>query len=344
MLRPAAWAAEARTVNKLVRRVLLFTLVGVVMYGLFAVYTGLSKIGTSLSSFHWSALGVALALATFNYLLRFAKWQFYLARLEIRGIPVLDSLLIFLTGFVLTITPGKVGEVFKSAVLAKTHGVPIERTAPIVIADRLTDVIGIAVLILAGGAAFPAGRPWALAGGVSVAVGLVFILWQRPAHWLCDRLEAMGGRAARPVPMLRAALSSLRLLASPSALPIPAVLSLVGWGAEGLALYVLLGGFGTSASLSLAVIVYSSATLAGALIPVPGGLGVVEGLLQKGLVQWGHIEHGTATAAMILVRLSTLWWAVVVGFIALFLLRLRFPGALASSDAGRADAAEPGIG
>jgi uncharacterized protein (TIRG00374 family) len=109
-----------------------------------------------------------------------------------------------------------------------------------------------------------------------------------------------------------------------------------------MALYVLLGGFGKAVAFSLAVIVYSSATLAGALIPVPGGLGVVESLLRKGLVEWGHVEQGPATAAMILVRLSTLWWAVVVGFIALFLLRLRFPGAL--SDGSRADAAEPGIG
>jgi uncharacterized protein (TIRG00374 family) len=142
--------------------------------------------------------------------------------------------------------------------------------------------------------------------------------------------------------MLRAALSSLRLLATPSALPVPALLSLCGWGAEGMALYVLLGGFGQSVSFSLAVIVYSSATLAGALIPVPGGLGVVEGLLRKGLVGWGHVALGTATASMILVRLSTLWWAVVVGFIALFLLRLRFPGAL--TETSRAGAAETGIG
>ena len=60
---------------------------------------------------------------------------------------MLDSLLIFLTGFVLTITPGKVGEVFKSAVLARTHGVPVARTAPVVVAERLTDAIGVIVLI-----------------------------------------------------------------------------------------------------------------------------------------------------------------------------------------------------
>jgi uncharacterized protein (TIRG00374 family) len=326
-------------VNGIVRRVLLVTLVGVLLYGLFAVYTGVNQIGSSLSHFHGLAFVTALGLACLNYLLRFGKWQYYLARLGIRGIPWIDSLLVFLTGFVLTITPGKVGEVFKSAVLAKTHGIPLERTAAIVIADRLTDVIGIVVLILIGGASFPKGLPWALAGAVAVAIGLCLILWQAPSLWLCDRLEQRSGKLAAFVPKLREALARLRILATPSALLVPALLSVLAWGSEGTALYTLLGGFEQHVPWTLCVLFYSTATLAGALVPVPGGLGLVEGMLREAMLHLGGVEQGVATAAMILVRLATLWWAVVVGFIALFLLRLRFPEALASDDA-----VKPGIG
>jgi uncharacterized protein (TIRG00374 family) len=322
--------------NNLLRRVLAVTFVGVLLYGLFAVYTGVQQIGSSLSRFHAVALLAALSLACFNYLLRFAKWQYYLAQLDIRGVPWLDSLLVFLTGFVLTITPGKVGEVFKSAVLAKTHGIAMERTASIVIADRLTDVIGVVLLIVAGGATFPKGLPWAVAGVVAVSVGLLFILWQTPARTLCDRLEARGGKLGGAVPKLRHALDSLRVLARPSVLVVPALLSVCAWGAEGTALYVLLRGFEQQVTLPLAAIVYASATLAGALVPVPGGLGIVESLLRAGLLEWGHVEQGPATAAMILVRLATLWWAVVVGFLALFVLRLRFKKELTESDAADA--------
>ncbi len=337
--------------NGLLRRVLIVTFVGVLLYGLFAVYTGVHQIGSSLARFHASALLLALGLACCNYLLRFAKWQYYLARLEIRGIPWYDSLLVFLTGFVLTITPGKIGEVFKSAVLAKTHGVALERTAPIVVADRLTDVIGIVILILIGGASFPKGLPWALAGALAVAVGLLLILWQAPALWLCDRLEQRGrsgGKLRGAVPKLRAGLIQLRVLAKPSALPVPALLSVVAWGAEGTALYTLLCGFGESVPWTLSVFFYSTATLAGALVPVPGGLGLVEGMLREALLHLGGVEQGVATAAMILVRLATLWWAVLVGFMALFLLRVRFKAAFAAEPnataAPRPDAAGSGIG
>jgi uncharacterized protein (TIRG00374 family) len=119
----------------------------------------------------------------------------------------------------------------------------------------------------------------------------------------------------------------------------------VAWGAEGVALYVLLVGFGQSVPLPLAVFFYATATLAGALVPIPGGLGLVEGMLRESLLRLGGVEQGAATASMILVRLATLWWAVVVGFIALFLLRLRFPAALAKGSKGEgAGAAESGIG
>jgi uncharacterized protein (TIRG00374 family) len=127
-------------------------------------------------------------------------------------------------------------------------------------------------------------------------------------------------------------------------LPIPALLSVWAWGSEGTALYVLLRGFQQSVPLTLSVFFYSTATLAGALIPVPGGLGLVEGMLRGALTHLGGVEQGAATAAMILVRLATLWWAVLVGFMALFVLRLRFPAAFNAENEPTADAIEPRIG
>ena len=56
----------------------------------------------------------------------------------IRGGGRIDSLLTFLSACVLTVTPGKVGEVLKSLLLFETHGVAVARTAPIVIAERVT--------------------------------------------------------------------------------------------------------------------------------------------------------------------------------------------------------------
>jgi uncharacterized membrane protein YbhN (UPF0104 family) len=320
--------------NRFLRRILGAMLLGVLVYGAFVLYTGLSKIQESLARFHWSALAVALALASANYLVRFAKWQYYLARLEIRGVAWLDSLLIFLSGFVLTITPGKVGEVFKSAVLARTHDVPAERTAPIVVAERLTDAIGVIALIVVGSGAFAGGLGWAIAGTLAVAFGVGFIVWERPGLAIVGWMEGREGALGRIGPKIRIALKSLRVVAGPAALIWPTLLSIVAWACEGVALFVLLRGFNAPVPLGVAIFFYSTATLAGALIPVPGGLGVAETMIQEQLVRLGGVAQGDATASMILVRFATLWWAVLVGFLALGILRLRFPERLGAEGSG----------
>lgn len=326
--------------TRFTRRVLLAVLLGVGLYGAFVLYVGLSQIQASLARFEWSAFVLALALALANYGFRFLKWEYYLARLGIRGVPKLDSLLVFLSGFVLTVTPGKIGEVFKSAVLAQTHGVPAARTAPIVVAERLTDAIGVIVLIVLGSSAFAGGLEWAIAGSVAVGFGMLFVVWEAPATFALSRLSRGGEAARRIAPKLAVALSSLRIVAGPMALLIPTLLSVVGWACEGFALFLLLEGFGANVSIPMATFFYATSTLAGALIPVPGGLGVAETMIREQLVRLGQVAEGDATAAMILIRFATLWWAVLVGFLALGVLRLRFPERL--GDTSRLDASGAG--
>lgn len=310
-----------------IRRVLFASLLAVVLYGVVVAVSGYSDIAASLQAFGWSSFAGALALASLNYGLRFLKWQFYLRRLKISGVSVVDSALIFLSGFVLTVTPGKVGEVFKSAVLAQTHGVPLERTAPIVIAERLTDVIAIVLLVAIGCVGFAGGYFWALAGAVAVGALLFAIIAPGPAVWFFAWL-AQSSRGARLLPKLRAAHESLLVLTSGSSLVWPVCLSVVGWGLEGLALHGILLGFSVSPALPASLFFYSTSTLAGALVPVPGGLGVTESILLEQLVNVAEVPLAAATASMLLIRFATLWWAVAVGFVALGLLRLRNPKSL----------------
>lgn len=306
-----------------VRRLLAVMLCGVLLYGVFVVYTGYNTVQTSVRSFRWSGFGFALLLASFNYVLRFAKWEYYLRALRIPRVPLVNNILIFLSGFVLTVSPGKVGEVFKSAVLERTYGVPTHLTAPIIIAERLTDVIAVVALILVGSTSLPGGLTWALLGAGAVSLGLLCIYWSAPASFLFAKLEA-SSRGVKLLPKLRQAYAQLRTIAAPRLLILPTLLSCVGWGCEGYALGLILRAFGESVSNAQAAFFYATSTLAGALVPVPGGLGVTEGLMQQQMVHLAGIAHGPATTSMLLIRIATLWWAVAVGFAALGLLRLRF--------------------
>jgi len=313
--------------NKLTRRVLSAMLLGVCIYGALVLYRDTSAIAALLARYAWSTFAIACALALGNYLLRYLKWEYYLARLDIRGIPKFDSLLVFLSGFVLTITPGKVGEVFKSLILFQLKKIPIERTAPIVIAERVTDLIGIITIIAIGSASFAGGLIWAGFGAATVVALLVFIAVPAVSTAfikLLPRLPGPIGRTGeRLAPKINDALGGLRTIVAPAQLVWPTLLSIVAWSLEGIGLWVILRGFDEISSLARTMFFYSTATLAGALVPVPGGLGVTEKLLEEQMARLGGVPAATATASMILIRFATLWFAVAVGFAALALLRAR---------------------
>jgi uncharacterized protein (TIRG00374 family) len=315
-----------------VRKILIAMLLGVFVYGGFAVYSGLGKIKASLDHFHFTAFALACALAFGNYVLRFLKWEFYLARLNIKGVKKIDSFLTFLSGFVLTVTPGKVGEVFKSLILFETYGVAMTTTAPIVVAERATDVVGIVLLIIYGATVgFSGGLIWAGVGAGLVLV-LLIIVGNRKLSLALIGIVAKLPKIGKIAPKLETAYESLATMLKPQNLFVPSLLSAAAWMLECLALWVILDGFGEGISVPLATFFYSTSTLVGAIVPVPGGLGITEGSLLGQMTQLGHVEDSTATAAMILVRFSTLWFAVIVGFVALSLMKRRFPGLLAKDE------------
>ena len=66
-------------------------------------------------------------------------------------------------------TPGKVGEAVKAVLLRASHGIPVARTAPIVVAERVTDLIGLLLLAMVGVFSFDVDRRFLIVGAVLVA-------------------------------------------------------------------------------------------------------------------------------------------------------------------------------
>jgi glycosyltransferase 2 family protein len=317
------------SLKKTTRKVIVVMLVAVAVYFVFAVVSGLRELGGRLAGYAWWTFFAALALAFSNYVLRFLKWEYYLKILDIRGVKKGDSFLTFLSGFVLSVTPGKVGEVFKSLVLWQTYQVPGARTAPIVVAERLTDLIGVIVLIALGSTKFKGGLMWAGAGAAVVSTILIIVASRRLSMWFVDLIAWMPGPGKRLAPKLREAYDSLYALTRPTTLILPTILSVAAWFLECLALWIILYGFGKATSVLGASFFYATSTLAGALIPVPGGLGVTETVMRTLMRELGDVDRAGATGAMLLVRFATLWFAVIVGFVALSILRKRHPKLLA---------------
>jgi uncharacterized protein (TIRG00374 family) len=304
------------------RKVVLVALFAVCVFALLSVLGDVRALGQSLSRFRVSALGLALGLVVCNYAFRFLRWQYYLRLLGIRVEAWLSGL-VFLSGFVMSVTPGKMGELFKALLLQQYRGVEVAATSSVVIAERVIDLLALVVLVSVAGASFPDGL-WVAATGAVLVAGIVLVCTVRPLGlWLLGHLERRGGLLARLAHKLEPAYEALYRLTRPGPMLVGTGLALVGWSLECVATWCLIRGFGDDVmSLAGASYAYSAGTLAGALAMLPGGLGVAE-IGMSGLFRVANpqLALSIAAAATILVRLCTLWFGVALGGIALALLR-----------------------
>lgn len=293
----------------------------VTVFAVFSIYADVNELGDRLSGFQWWAFGAALGLACVNYLIRLVRWSLYLNQCEVR-IPFRVSVLTFFSGFALSVTPGKIGELIKSYLLRESCGVPMTRTAPIVIAERVADLLSLLILALVGVALYGVARGMVAAGAVVIAIGLIVLSWPALAHRVIS-LVCRPRVLSRFASKLYAMYEGLSLLVRPKPLAWATILGVAAWLAECVGFALIVSAFpGTDIPFGLAMLIYASTTVAGALSFLPGGLLVTEATMTLLLVQSSRgVDEPTAVAATILTRLATLWFAVVLGVIAMAILR-----------------------
>ena len=282
-------------------------------------YADAPRLLAALAKFDWRFLPLALATTLVNYLIRFLRWHYYLHVIGVKKVPRRDSLMIFLSGFSLTMTPGKLGEVLKSFLLKNRYGTPVSYSASIVFAERLTDVVGVVILAAAGLAFYPLGLG-ALAIVLVVTAIFVVIVQQRP---LAERLLDLFARLpliGRSANLARNLYESAYLMLRAKPLLVAIALATAAWFGECITFFIVLLGIGLPPTFLLllqATFIYAAASLFGAVSMLPGGLGATEGGMALLLQQIVAVAREEAVAATLIVRLCTLWFAVLLGVIAL---------------------------
>ena len=287
-----------------------------------ALYADLPQMLQALVNFRWQFLPLILGLTLFNYFWRYIKWQYYLGRLEIH-VHWLKSLLIFLSGLSMAITPGKIGELLKAYLLKTSTDVPISRSSPIIVAERLTDGIAMIGLALAGLILYRSG--WEILLAVFIP-GLAAILLIQNRQ-LSLALLGMGERMpviSRIAHLVRTFYESSYTLLQWRPLLLAILIGLISWSGECGALFFVYAGLGITMSVDLfikSMFILSVSSLVGSASGLPGGLGIADGSM-LGLT---HLlvtpSKAIAGAATLLIRLCTLWFGLVLGVIALILFR-----------------------
>lgn len=284
------------------------------LYLVLSLWVGWREVLDALRSIGLGVFLGLLVLSLLNFGLRIARWQFLLTHLGHR-LPWRPNARIYLAGFALTVTPGKVGELMRGALLGPL-GVPLTTSNALFLVERFSDLLAVLILAALVFRAHP--LAWPLMLGTWALIGLSLWLahqtrWIAAGQRIC---EARSGNLARVGAHLCQLLLEFRRCFEWRPLLLGLLLGFAAWGAQGLAFYWLLNALGTSLGADAALFTYALGLIAGVVSFLPGGLGGSEAAMILLLI-WQGVGRATAITATIVMQLAALWFAVVVGLLAL---------------------------
>lgn len=315
--------------------------IGFAIYLVLLLFVNTEDLIKHLEIYPWGLLVPVILLKFMSWLFRFWEWQYFLGVIEARDkISLFDSFVLFISGFTMAVSPGKAAEVLKSFILRAKTGVPVAKSAPVVIAERVVD--GLAVIILAFLALLLAGDEMALSDeyraliflATGLLVGGLIVVQMRPVvHFFLNWLNYL--------PILRRAYSPLMVFyeSSREIFKLKHVIptTLMGFVAsvgDAVGFAIILSGFGLELTWLLVLqssVIVSLAAAIGALSGVPNGAGITEvsvSLMVMALVAPGNplVTGSVAETAALIEGFFHKWFRVLVGLLVALIFRSRlFP-------------------
>lgn len=270
---------------------------------------------------------LAICLYYLSFLIRAVRWRWMLRQAglsEEQGYPIPDNrgmLEIFLLSwFVNCVVPAKLGDAYRCYLLKRRSGAPMSRSLGTILAERLTDLAVLFVMMAGAGAiAFRGHLPsqatrTLIIGSVLLFVGgiTVVALWfgrHTVEQRLPERIRAQFGHLHDSI---------FACLRSPWR---PIGFSIVIWTLDGLRLFLVAASLDAGVSFPVSTFVALMSALLTILPITPAGLGVVE-LAMVAVLKIVDVEASLAGSIALMDRLLTYWSLVVIGLI-LYLRRLR---------------------
>ena len=276
-----------------------------------AAATGWDETLTQLRKLSLLEVSILLALSLVNYLFRAVRWHAFTRCLGI-GTHLAQNIRHFLGGFAMSVTPGRVGELIRMRWIKRETGWSFERTAPLVLVDRASDLAAMALILAVGLLFSDAMIRFAIPVTLLAFAGAVLVTRPALLSVSAGLFYRSTGLFPRLMARVRRAARSLKAFSRADILTIATVLGLIGWLAECYAFWLLLTWMDANISFWLAVLIFVFSTLAGGLTGAPGGIGGAEAAM-VGLLLLEGIPLEVALPATAVIRLTTLWFAILIG-------------------------------
>ena len=262
-------------------------------------------------------LAIGCYVCTFP--VRGLRWRRLLGNVGYPSLPLLHlTEVIYLSWFVNSIAPAKLGDVYRGYLLKRTSGVSFAHTMGTVAAERVIDVLALIVLLAASGLLVLQGRVGTETTHlvqlgtlvvVVIALGMLALrhVGPRVSRFFSVRIQGMYARFQEGI------FHSFR------GMPVVVALTLLAWLAEAARLFFVLHALHVPLLPVTVLFVLTTASLL-LVAPTPGGLGAVETGMVAVLVLVGQSPE-VALGVALLDRSISYWGLIVTGLPVFFLGR-----------------------
>lgn len=300
------------------RALSLSILIAAGIYSFFIFTADTNKIFATMRQLSVTDWLLVLSCTFSSYIFRFIRWNKYINTFN-HQIPLKRHFTYYLAGLALTTTPAKAGETVRSLYLLP-YEVKISQSLACFFTERLLDVAIMVCLASMLFFTFPGLDKKYTYFVLSLATVIILILPllstripQRILLFLISRIPI--SKISRALQHLASLLQSAHSILTIKLLSQGLLLGLIAWILNGIGFYLILSITGFPLDFAVALTIYAISILAGAASFIPGGIGATEAVMGLLLLSLGSEQH-IAIAVPILTRLTTLWFAVVIGLLA----------------------------
>ena len=308
---------------KLDNRLIIVLVAAIGIYAIFLFLSDFSIISEKISNFKINYLPLILLLVSASWVPLIIKWHFLLKNSGI-NIPLTKSIAVFFSGLAFEITPGHVGVLMKSQILKTSSNISRTKTIPIVIVEKIYDLIG-AILASVIGIIILGMESYLIIIAICVLAFIFFFMYHRRSSELVFNRIMKLKFFSKYVDNISEFYEVVKKSTSVKAAITCILLALTYWFIISAAAYYTLIAFDVNLLDYLVVLaIYTTSTLLGAISFIPGGIGITEGSI-AGLFTLNGVDVSTALILSVMIRVLTLWYSVSVGFVL-----LKFTGAFSS--------------
>jgi len=290
-------------------KIWIIILFAIVIYVLMGIYVDLEKLSLTISYFQWKFFPLLIALVTIEYFIRYIKWDLFLKTAGIH-LNFKENLFVFFSGLSMIVTPGKLGEIWKSWLIRDISGDEISKTLPVVIIDRFTDVISLVILSFIGIFYYQNGIFFLIILSM-ICIGLYAIIRSKIiSKKLSIFFEKRLSKYTNNIQLMH---ETFNKTMDPKVFVFLSLLNVLAWFFECIGFYFVIIGFGQSINISLSTLIFSFSALVGGISMIPGGIGVTEAGI-SGLLILNGISPMLSIGIALILRLGSFWYGTLLGF------------------------------